>query len=154
MTFTDKIELEHHTPQCTQCRVRALQGSGRNSQHLLCPATLLMTLSYLPAQITIRNTLWATTQIISLSEKLLFCTSHMSLMMVFAIQTCFFWHSNRHCTMATKRNMRVFVFVYSCRCVSVCGPKTEAGVNGAWFYKGNSRWSKLSRNSSTKDHSE
>ena len=52
--------------------------------------------------------------------------------------------------------LRICVFVYLCICVdaSVCGPKTQAGVNGAWFYKGNSRWSELSRNSSTKDHSE
>ena len=154
VTLTDKLELEHYTLQYRQCRERALQRSGRKSQHLLCPVTLLMTLSYLPAQITNRNTLWATTQIISLGEKLLFCTSHVSLMMVVTRKQELCEGSNRHCTMATKRNMRVFVFVYTCRCVSVCGPKTEAEVNGAWFYKGNSRWSELSRNSSTKDHSE
>ena len=84
------FETPYYTLQYRQCRERALQRSGRKSQHLLCPVTLLMTLSYLPAQITNRNTLWATTQIISLGEKLLFCTFHMSLMMVVTTQNCFF----------------------------------------------------------------
>ena len=47
----------------------------------------------------------------------------------------------------------ICVLVYLCICAdaSVCGPKTEAEVNGAWFYKGNSRWNESSRNSSTED---
>ena len=164
VTLTDKLELEHYTPHYRQCRERALQRSGRKSQHLLCPVTLLMTLSYLPAQITNRNTLWATTQIISLGEKLLFCTSHVSLMMVVTTLTRFFWYSNSHCTMAKKG---ICVSLYLCIRVdaSVCvGLKQRQEWTVPGFIRATVvgvSWVGIvvlritqSRNSSTEDHSE
>ena len=162
VTLTDKLDLEHYTLQYRQCRERALQRSGRKSQHLLCPVTLLMTLSYLPAQITIRNTLWATTQIISSGEKLFFCTSHMSLMMVVTTLT-----SDIPTDIAQWQQKGICVSLYLCIRVdaSVCvGLKQRQEWTVPGFIRATVvgvSWVGIvvlritqSRNSSTEDHSE